>query len=184
MQFGKKEVIIIFNQKEYTKKYHQEHKEEEKEYSKQYRKDNPEKRKQSQEQWEKNNPEYNKQYYIKNREKIREDTNKYYQNNGEKMKEAMKQYNENNREKCNGYKKQHYRKKYKWIQDYKLSKGCAICGYNKCANALEFHHNGDKSFLINTSCGKSLEKMKEEIKKCTLLCSNCHRELHSKEGDI
>ena len=32
--------------------------------------------------------------------------------------------------------------------------GCAICGYNRCPTALEFHHVNikDKSFLLNTHC--------------------------------
>ena len=174
----------IFNQKEYTKRYHQGHKEKEKEYFKQYCKNNPEKRKQSIKQWYGNNPEYNKQYYIKNKEKIKERSKQWHEKNREKKREYTKQYSRDNRKKCNEYKKQHYRKKYEWLQNYKLSKGCSVCEYNKCANALEFHHNGDKEFLINTACGKSLKKIKEEIEKCTLLCANCHRELHSKEGAI
>ena len=27
-----------------------------------------------------------------------------------------------------------------FIQRYKLMMGCSICGYNKCAGALDFHH--------------------------------------------
>ncbi len=61
---------------------------------------------------------------------------------------------------------------------------CSICGYNKCPTALEFHHKDkeNKSFnvsnLIRTL--KNWKKIKLEIKECTLLCENCHRELHAK----
>jgi len=68
----------------------------------------------------------------------------------------------------------------RFIQEYKLSKGCSICGYNRCAAALDFHHpNDDKKYSI----GKigTLKTVKAEIKKCILLCANCHRELHDKE---
>jgi hypothetical protein len=57
---------------------------------------------------------------------------------------------------------------------------CEKCGYNKCISALEFHHLNpeEKDFGISTKNLKSLDKYKEEIKKCLLLCSNCHREEH------
>lgn len=58
---------------------------------------------------------------------------------------------------------------------------CEICGYNKCIEALEFHHfnREEKDFSISCGNNKSLSKLKEEADKCMLLCSNCHREIHS-----
>lgn len=62
--------------------------------------------------------------------------------------------------------------------EYKGGK-CEICGYSKCIRALEFHHTNpnDKDFTIS---GKSLsfEKLKNEVDKCMLVCSNCHSEIH------
>ena len=57
--------------------------------------------------------------------------------------------------------------------------GCQICGYNKSIWALEFHHidPSQKSFAINMGKGVSLDRFREEAKKCILLCSNCHREV-------
>lgn len=59
---------------------------------------------------------------------------------------------------------------------------CIICGYNKCIQALEFHHINveTKDFTISTKglC-RSLEKALTEIKKCILVCANCHRELEN-----
>lgn len=74
------------------------------------------------------------------------------------------------------------RKKLKQIYvDYKGGQ-CVLCGYNKCIEALDFHHVDDqtKEFGIAHK-GKtlSLEKVKTELDKCVLLCSNCHREVHS-----
>jgi hypothetical protein len=56
---------------------------------------------------------------------------------------------------------------------------CEICGYNKCSAALEFHHKDptQKDFAIS-SHSYSFEKMKIEVDKCMLVCSNCHREIH------
>ena len=57
---------------------------------------------------------------------------------------------------------------------------CEKCGYNKCKGALDFHHRDKttKEFAINKNL--SLERMKDELDKCTLLCANCHREEHTK----
>ena len=57
---------------------------------------------------------------------------------------------------------------------------CEVCGYNKCVEALEFHHidESTKSFQISGST-RSLEKQKAEADKCVMLCANCHRELHA-----
>lgn len=62
--------------------------------------------------------------------------------------------------------------------EYKGGK-CIKCGYNKCDRSLEFHHldpNG-KDFSIS---GKSwsFERLKKEVDKCVLVCSNCHGEIH------
>ena len=67
-----------------------------------------------------------------------------------------------------------------------LKKGgkCEKCGYEKNLAALCFHHKDPKekerelglsSLLVGK---KSQEKIKKEIKKCLLLCSNCHMEIH------
>ena len=68
--------------------------------------------------------------------------------------------------------------KKKAVED--LGGKCQICGYNKCIEALDFHHINpkDKTFNIATKMGMSFEKLKPELDKCILLCSNCHRELH------
>ena len=67
------------------------------------------------------------------------------------------------------------------FKNFKENLGCSICGYNKCGAALEFHHLRDKLFLINANIYKS-KRGKKELEKCILLCSNCHAELHYKEG--
>ena len=59
---------------------------------------------------------------------------------------------------------------------------CERCGYNKSLAAMEFHHNNsdDKDFTISEMNHKSWRFIKTELDKCTMLCSNCHREEHSK----
>ena len=64
------------------------------------------------------------------------------------------------------------------LLEYKGGK-CEICGYNKCIRSLEFHHRDpkEKDFTIS---GKSwsFERLKSEVDKCMLVCSNCHNEIH------
>jgi transcription elongation factor Elf1 len=71
----------------------------------------------------------------------------------------------------------------KVLQLYKESIGCQICGYKKCHAALEFHHldRDGKSHNISKLNSRSVSKdrLAEEIKKCILVCSNCHREIES-----
>lgn len=60
---------------------------------------------------------------------------------------------------------------------------CQVCGYDACKRAIDCHHlnEEDKDFepaklrasLIN------IDKTRKELKKCVLLCSNCHREVHA-----
>ena len=56
---------------------------------------------------------------------------------------------------------------------------CIKCGYDKYCGALEFHHKdpSKKDFVISSSV-RGLGKVKKELEKCILLCSNCHKELH------
>jgi len=63
--------------------------------------------------------------------------------------------------------------------EYKGGK-CQICGYNKCLQALEFHHLDPKGkdFPLSGST-KSWDNIKKELDKCILLCANCHREIHA-----
>jgi len=69
------------------------------------------------------------------------------------------------------------------LVSYKGGK-CECCGYDKCIGALHFHHKNpkEKDFTIG---GKSisLEKLKTEVDKCVLVCSNCHSEIHEEIRD-
>lgn len=70
---------------------------------------------------------------------------------------------------------------------------CSICGYRKSAAALEFDHlhdgqsftpHGSKnpekaralSHLLAQNTPEGFRSAIEEVKKCRLLCANCHRE--------
>lgn len=58
---------------------------------------------------------------------------------------------------------------------------CGICGYNKTLKALEFHHldPNEKDFTFSKwDKVAKWEKLVDEVKKCVLICANCHREVH------
>lgn len=70
------------------------------------------------------------------------------------------------------------------LVEYKGGK-CEICGYDKCIDALEFHHLNPDKKDFGIACGdtRSLEKLKAEADKCIMVCANCHREIHAKERE-
>lgn len=88
----------------------------------------------------------------------------------DKVKENFKAYRRKNRK--------------KQIIELKTLHGgkCKICGYDKCLDALHFHHidpskkEGMIGNLFNTK-GKAAAF--KEAEKCQLICANCHAELHS-----
>ncbi len=63
---------------------------------------------------------------------------------------------------------------------------CCICGYNNNIAALEFHHKKekDKKYSGSHLLSLSQEKMIKELKKCILLCANCHREIHNPDCNL
>lgn len=63
--------------------------------------------------------------------------------------------------------------------------GCAKCG-EKRFYVLDFHHldKKQKNDTINNLRTCSLDTLSQEIDKCIVLCSNCHREFHYLENYI
>jgi len=100
--------------------------------------------------------------------------------------------------KCNSaYLKKHYkdnkpayvkrnrasvRKIREYLNDLKRHGKCCQCPEDNDA-CLDFHHIGStqKNFSIAQFSSKthSLSKVKEEVGKCILVCSNCHRKIHA-----
>lgn len=90
----------------------------------------------------------------------------------------------------------------KWIDIYKVSVGCELCGYNRNPASLCFDHlpSFEKAEVTKNGCSKrncaggmfmlygkkyDIEILIEEIQKCRVLCHNCHMECtHNKVVDI
>lgn len=62
-------------------------------------------------------------------------------------------------------------------------KQCSSCGYNKCIQALDFHHTDPsiKDGDFSNSRSWSDKRFFTKLDKCILLCANCHKELHANE---
>ena len=79
------------------------------------------------------------------------------------------------------------RRKVKEITVAEAGGACVLCGYNRCLAALEFHHTDPKrkSFgLAHRGITRSIERVREEAKKCVLLCANCHAEVEAGFTDL
>lgn len=63
---------------------------------------------------------------------------------------------------------------------------CCKCGYEKNLAALHFHHVNpkEKEFNWNKLRLKSWDKIIKELKKCILVCANCHAEIHAPEYNL
>lgn len=75
-------------------------------------------------------------------------------------------------------KRERVSKRQKLLDEYKTDQGCIDCGYNKDARALDFDHT-DPSLkyqgISEMVSNRSWAKILEEVAKCEIRCSNCHR---------
>jgi predicted HNH restriction endonuclease len=64
---------------------------------------------------------------------------------------------------------------------------CQCCGYDRCTNALVFHHlkgNTKKFQLSRITRAEKWPEIVEELRKCILVCCNCHSEIHAGMREI
>ena len=97
----------------------------------------------------------------------------------EKQRECWRRWRRRNRKKDN--KRVNDRKKEikKWFRKYKENLKCNRCPENH-PSCIDFHHNGEKDFDVSflVAKGYSKNRILEELKKCEVLCANCHRKEH------
>lgn len=87
------------------------------------------------------------------------------------------------------YKRQRKRGIKRKLNLIELKGGCCeVCGYNKNITALTFHHINPNDKLFNLElrgiANNNWQKVLDELKKCQLLCHNCHHELHHPEFNL
>lgn len=78
-------------------------------------------------------------------------------------------------EEMNAQIRKHTKAKRDWLQDIKLERGCADCGYNEHACVLQFDHvRGEKKFTLARVSSHGWDDIKAEAAKCDVVCANCH----------
>lgn len=127
---------------------------------------------------------------------IEKDETEFHRKSEDKLhsmcKECKKDYDKNwyknnqkRRELLNKGGRERSKRNIEFIRNYKISRGCEICGYNKTYYALEFHHKNekeDKKYTLSTMKTVSLKTIIKEIEKCIVVCANCHREIHAEDN--
>ena len=68
-----------------------------------------------------------------------------------------------------------------WLDGFKArAGGCAVCDEQERV-CLVFHHKdpSTKSFTIGSGQNRKLDLIKEEVRKCAVICANCHAKVHA-----
>lgn len=96
-----------------------------------------------------------------------------------------KQYYSENKEKhskvCHARNKRYLTALYTWINTLK-STGCILCDESDPC-CIDFHHLNPEIKENNIATlirNLNLKQLANEIRKCVLVCANCHRKVHSK----
>lgn len=76
--------------------------------------------------------------------------------------------------------KEQREKNKKYVNNIKKRSKCSICGESEVC-CLEFHHldPSTKVDSIMNMLNESRGTLIKEIKKCIVLCSNCHKKVHA-----
>lgn len=81
-----------------------------------------------------------------------------------------------------------WRQKTKELIVVSMGGKCVLCGYNKCFSALELHHLNRSEKLFSFSGIRARPRewniIEQELKKCILVCSNCHKEIEANVVDV
>ena len=103
--------------------------------------------------------------------KNKDDEKAFQKRHYEKNKEIYKQRAAESRKRTRLRNKE-------YVQNLKSTNPCTDCGQKYHFSQMDFDHvNDDKEFnlAIATNATISLDRIKLEIEKCELVCSNCHR---------
>jgi hypothetical protein len=103
----------------------------------------------------------------------------------QKQKEYRTTYYEKNKETVLAATKVSAKRYKDQWREYKATLACVKCGQNHPAT-FDFHHvdSASKEASVNKLVRhRAFKQAMEEVKKCTVLCANCHRIHHHEERE-
>lgn len=91
--------------------------------------------------------------------------------------ERVRELQRRSRRKNKGLIQLRYKERRRWLDDYKMARGCCDCGlvpFHPCV--LDLDHVGAKRFEVAQGvASRSLESLRDEMSRCEVVCANCHR---------
>ena len=94
---------------------------------------------------------------------------------GNKNREGVAPWNKKDGRQEKANRDRFYKKRREWLDELK-SKSCMDCGGKFPPECMDFdHRNGDEKVFSVNQVLKNMKQLLEEIKKCDLICANCHR---------
>jgi hypothetical protein len=95
-------------------------------------------------------------------------------------KESKNDYYNNNKEKMLSRQKEKYEILSKTFNEWKSTLKCMECDEID-PNCLDFHHidSNEKEYNMKRAVAAGAKTVIKELKKCVVVCSNCHRKIHA-----
>jgi hypothetical protein len=108
-------------------------------------------------------------------------TKQWQAENVGRMRRYRRDWYEKNKDRAKGSVKRRRREIRDWLKTAKADLRCSRCQESHVA-CLDFHHRERTEKEIAVALviqqGWSMKRILEEIAKCEVLCSNCHRREH------
>lgn len=125
-----------------------------------------------------------KEKRLLNKEHYQEQNRNSYYKHKEKRINEVKEYQKKNKNKRRKWGETFRLKTNKEWFEWKSTLKCSNCDESHVA-CLEFHHiDPTKKDGVISKMRFCKLKLKKELKKCIVLCSNCHRKLHYELNNI
>ena len=160
--------------------WREKHREEERQRGKQYRETHRPHLREYMRTWRTKNPDKVRTMSAKSNAKRKEYSKDYYIENRERIRVRTKQRYDANREQILAADKAKWKERHEIIARHKAEAGCQFCN-EKNPVCLDFHHiiRGMREFYISRAHSTSINRLEREMKKCIVVCANCHRKIHS-----